>query len=143
MRQTSLVLLFKCEAGGHTDHRRQISDIVLPPNLRIPFTVRQIKIVAMKEEAVRNGLAAGNHYHTVKSNRHELFIAAGPADKVLFRARVRVNELLQDFELRNGDGCLILPTVSHAFIPDADGAVLYGLSNLPYDETHDVPDKLF
>ncbi len=140
----SRLILFKAIVGHHHDHRRAIDDFVVPMDVEIPFTVRQVKDVAMTDEAVQGRLVVGNHFHTPESNRRELFVATGPEKTALFRARFReAGGEIQEFTLYRGDSCIVLPTVSHAFIPLCSGVVLRGLSNLPYDAAHDVPDKLF
>jgi len=100
----------------------------------------------MSKEAVDAKLAVGNHYHTLQSNRHELFVAAGPEGVALFCMRFALPAdvyTLGEAWLRNGDACLILPGAAHAFIAITEGATLVGLSNLAYNSADDVPCKLF
>lgn len=136
---------FSSATGGHTDHRRKITDLLLPEGMKIPFDMRQIKIVEMTDEAVRTQLAVGNHFHTEESGRSELFIVDGPQDVPVFLLRYREERdgEVKEMHMRKGDSCLFPPGVSHAFIGLVAGATLYGLSNTPYDKAHDTPDQLF
>jgi len=126
---------FKVQAGIHTDHRRRIFDIVLP-EMEIPFSVRQVKIV----DVYSAGMVVGNHYHTKESGRQELFgIVSG---EFTLRLRYGRDAEITERIMKPGDACLIRPEVSHAFRADQPGQII-GLSNLAYDSAHDVPDQLF
>ncbi|OHA18650.1 MAG: hypothetical protein A2664_00275 [Candidatus Taylorbacteria bacterium RIFCSPHIGHO2_01_FULL_46_22b] len=137
-----LVRLQKAVVGGHEDHRRVITDIVVED---IPFPVVQTKVIRFKPESVGK-FAVGNHYHIVECNRWEFFVAVGPPALPLFTFRwceAGQTANHSQYIMHNGDACLIPPGNSHAFMPDEGGASLWGFSNLQYDSAHDVPEKLF
>lgn len=129
------ITFFKGEAGFHEDSRRRIFDGVLPANTSLPFQVRQIKIV----DVVSAGMVVGNHYHNAASGRWECFIVTKP---FTMRFRVTPSGEVQERTLLAGDGCIIPPLNSHSFLA-AEPGQLIGLSNLPYDSSHDIVDKLF
>lgn len=130
-----MITFFHAEPGLHTDKRRRILDAVLSDDLDLPFAVRQIKIV----EVLEAGMVVGNHYHTEESGRYECFVVLSP---FTIRFRESPGEEVQERLMAPGDGCLIPPTVSHAFRAEAPGHIL-GLANLKYDSKHDIPDILF
>jgi dTDP-4-dehydrorhamnose 3,5-epimerase-like enzyme len=132
------VELMKVEVGGHSDQRRTIADIILPP---LPFSVVQVKVIDFTVQSVMERLAVGNHYHTKKSERAEFFVATGPVGKSLFMFAHLENGgdgNRQIVQMQHGDACLVLPESVHAFVPLVADAVLWGFSNKPYDPSHDV-----
>jgi len=135
----------RVEVFVHVDIRRVIKDFTLPKDLEIPFRVKQIKIVELSKEAISQGLALGNHFHTVESGRWELFIVDGPESDNLFKLRYRKagQVEIREKDMKRGETCLVPPGHTHSFKGLQEGAVLVGFSNLSYDASHDVPDKLF
>lgn len=135
---------FKTEVFEVADNRRVIDDITLPEELELPFKIGQLKTVELSDEAIIQGLAVGNHYHTEESGRWELYVVVGPEGVPLFKVRFReLGQEIQEREMMAGDACIIPPTYSHAFIGLEPGVKLWGISNLRYNPNHDVSDKLF
>jgi hypothetical protein len=128
----------------HVDERRSIVDFTFQEGVDIPFAIKQVKAIVLSQKAVDGRLSIGNHFHTTVSNRTEFFIASGKEDTPLFKVRTRDQggEVVER-GMTNGDACLIMPGVSHSFLPLVEGTQLWGFSNLPYDSKHDVSDKLF
>lgn len=138
------VVFLKVETFKHVDIRRVITDITLPGDDVIPFSVVQIKTVDFSDKAVQDCMAVGNHFHTVESNRWELFVAVGSQDTPLFKFRYREagDGRIREVEMKAGDACIIPPGFSHAFVGLASGDLLLGISNMKYDLAHDTFDKL-
>lgn len=143
------VIVFAGLADSVTDKRRTIDEVILGREFEIPFAVKQIKIIRLTKEAVDQGLAVGNHYHTIESGREELFIVWGGksakkhAPIFKFKYREFGREEIQDVELMSGDACYVPPGWSHSFLPLKAGLEIWGFSNMEYDSKHDLPDKLF
>ena len=138
------VEFFWVETTGNVDERRTITDFVLPESMIIPFKPRQIKRVRPSEEGVKQGMVLGNHYHGKILERWELFVVIGPAGKDLFtlyHRDCRGGEI-QEYQMMAGDGCIIPPGISHAFIALESQAELWVISNLPYSPNQSVSDKL-
>lgn len=129
---------FKTDISGHNDARREIFDIAFPKDIN--FRVRQIKRIDFKSANV----IIGNHYHTRKSRRIEVYVAVGPKGKKLFEFRYRAKGgAVRKKSLSCGDGCLIPPLNTHAFQLTAKGTSLWGLSNLAeYNPEGDVSDVI-
>lgn len=127
----------------HTDERRIITDVTLPTGFKIPFEVRQFKIIDLTTKAIEEASVIGNHFHSRKSRRWEFFVAVGEKEHSLFKARFRdpTGETYER-EMKAGDTCLIPPMHSHAFMGLRWGAQLWGFSNLPHNPEYDLPDKL-
>jgi quercetin dioxygenase-like cupin family protein len=135
------------EVGGHSDYRREITDVVIP--WHDPFQqavhdsrILQTKIVTMSQGAVDQKMVVGNHYHV--NDRHELFVVRGPEDRAVFTFTYALpnSDVVGELEMRNGDACYIPPGITHAFTALASGATLVGFSNLAYDSDDDVVDKI-
>lgn len=138
----------KSKTGGHNDPRREIIDVVLPEGYKIPFPVRQIKLIMFNE----NPDPVGQHYHPAKKEpageeRWELFIVRGPEGSSgrLIRARFRKvgEEEIYEVFMEDGETCLVPPGNAHSFKILQPGVQLFGLSNLPQKNIHDVKDPLF
>lgn len=136
---------FKLQLFVVTDIRRIITDITIPEDIKIPFEVHQVKVVALTEEAVKSQMPVGNHYHTSKSGREEFFVAVGRKGVPLFSFMFRegIGYQIQQKIMFAGDACYIPTEHSHTFVGLEEGAVLWGFSNQAYDASHDVEDKLF
>ena len=118
------------------DDRRVITEHVFASAC---LGIRQIKFVLFK---TGNQKPVGQHSHKVRkwrASRKEIFVVIG---KVLFGWRDE-SGAVQQKELNNGEGVVIPPGASHSFLSLAEGSMLLGLSNLPYNSKDDVSDKLF
>lgn len=115
------------------DERRTILEYNLPIMMTLKIT--QLKLVVVN--AI--DFAVGNHYHTMKSEREELFIAQG--DGFIFKWREGGDEV-KSRTMNANDGVIVYPGTTHTFVARGPGATLIGLSNTNYDARHDVPDKL-
>ena len=139
------IKLNKVQVFFHSDKRRTIRDVTLPEGMGFPFIVRQFKTITLSNTAVKQGLAIGNHYHTMESHRWEFYVVVGEEDFPLFRFRFRGagEKDFHEQEMTAGDACIIPPMHSHAFLALRPGVQLFGFSDCPYRSEDDVLDKLF
>lgn len=139
-----MIQMFSVKTEVNSDSRRSLSEIVFLDQFPLMFPVGQVKVITFTDDAVRYRQTVGNHYHTIESGRHEVFVAVGPANVELIRFRYRDGTAgpVKEVMMKNGDACLIPPGHSHAFTPLAPEVALWGLSNIPYDSAHDVKDVL-
>jgi len=133
---------FWVEMTGNVDERRTITGFVLPESMKIPFEPRHFKRIRPSEKGVEEEMVLeGNHYHI--KDRWELFVVIGPPEKYLFvLKRKEGGKIREDYWMMAGDGCIIPPGISHAFISLNKEAELWVISNLPYSPDQSVPDRL-
>lgn len=128
--------LSKCSDDG----RRTIYEMVFEDGEKERIETVQIKIIALKSEAVKSEMAVGNHFHTPESGRDEIFVAIGPDDgQALLKFAAEPNNYTH---LRAFDGVFVSCGEPHAFVPLREGVVLFGISNTKYDSVHDVAAKI-
>ncbi|MDD5489655.1 MAG: hypothetical protein PHP25_03190 [Candidatus Moranbacteria bacterium] len=134
---------YKVKNTFEATETRILSDFHLPKNIKLPFEARLFRVIQPTSLSVKNKLVLGNHYHPKKSKRWEFFVIFGKPKTNLFQFRYKINDKIKEKYLKNGDAILMPQDISHAFLPLAKDITLFELSNIPYDRSQSVIDKLF
>ena len=124
------------------DVRRIITGVV--GDFEFPFPLRQIKLVEMTENAVREGFVVGNHRHVSASGQWEVVLVLGSSDTPMFRFRYK-NRGSKIYErvLHGGDMAIVPPGCTLAFLPLCSGARLLEISDQEYNAANYEKDALF
>jgi hypothetical protein len=137
------IKFYKVKNTSETTAIRVLSDFYLPKNIKLPFDARLFRLIQPTDLSIKNKLVLGNHYHPKESKRWEFFVIFGKPKVNLFKFRYKVSGKIKEKYLTDGDAILMPQDISHAFLPMVKGATLFELSNIPYERSQSVIDKLF
>lgn len=137
------IKFYKVKNSSENTEIRLLADFYLPKNIKLPFDARLFRVIQPTDLAVKNKLVLGNHYHPKKSGRWEFFVIFGKTKANLFKFRYKAKNKIKERYLKDGDAILMPQDISHAFLPLVEGVTLFELSNIPYDRSQSIIDKLF